>query len=67
MMWHVKRHEKSLVGTNYIVVIGDSPRVAARFIKKNIKNNYTNPVHKKQCHAVLTVDLHTIGFKNKGS
>jgi hypothetical protein len=55
------------VGTNYIVVIGDSPRVAARFIKKNIKNNYTNPVHKKQCHAVLTVDLHTIGFKRKGS
>jgi hypothetical protein len=30
MTWCVERQEKSLVGINYIVVLGDTPRVAAR-------------------------------------
>jgi hypothetical protein len=29
-MWRVERQEKLLVSTSYIVILGDTPRVAAR-------------------------------------
>jgi hypothetical protein len=31
MMWSVERQEKSLVSTDYIIVLGDSPNIGARF------------------------------------